>query len=147
MGDVVTVRKMDDEDCAQHYDDDADGSNAKQRADQYRDASGELSQPDQITDGDRHVHEGREALRTWAAEHSEQDGAAMEDKRQSARDAHDEELKIQFAGATCQPVKSTHEYLLWLDGDGVSKSVGGGQGVIGLVAVGGPGEPGPYRWG
>jgi hypothetical protein len=132
MGDIVAVRKMDDEDCAEHYDDDADGSNAEQRADQYRDASGELSQSDQIADGHRHVHEGREALRAWSAEHSEKYRATVEDKRQSARDAHDEELEIQFAGATCQPVKSTHEYLLWLDGDGVSKETWKSQEYSGI---------------
>jgi hypothetical protein len=121
MGDVVTVRKMDDKYGTQHYDDDADGSNAEQRAEQYRNASGELGQSDQIADGDRHVHESGEALRPWAAEHSEQDRAAVEDKGKSARDAHDEKLEIQFAGAASQSTKCAHEYLHWFDRHGVSK--------------------------
>lgn len=42
MADVVSVREVDHENGAQHDDDDADGSNTEQRAEQYRDASGEL---------------------------------------------------------------------------------------------------------
>ncbi len=108
MSDVVTVWQMDDEDGAKHDDDDGDGSDAEQRADQYRNAAGELSQSDQITHSDRHVHERRETLRAWATEHPEQDGAAVEDKGQRTSDAHDKELEIQFACATRQPVKCAH---------------------------------------
>ena len=42
MSDVVTMWEMDYEYGAKHYDNDADGSNAEQRAEQDGEASGEL---------------------------------------------------------------------------------------------------------
>ncbi len=100
MGDVVAVGKVDDEDGAEHDDDYADGSDAEQRAEQDGDASRELRQSHEIADGGGHVHEGREALRAWAAEHSKQDRAAVKDKGKRASDAHDQEFEIQFTGGT-----------------------------------------------
>src|SRR4029077_18743874 len=84
--DVVTVREVNDEDSAEHDDDHADASNAEQRAGQDGEASSELGQSHEIADNDRHMHEGREALRPWAAKHPKQYCASVIKKGKSASD-------------------------------------------------------------
>jgi hypothetical protein len=137
VGDVVAVGEVDDKDCTEHYDDDADGANAEQRARQYGDASSELGQSHEIADSDGHFHKSCKALRARATEHSKKDRAAVENKGQRAGDAHDQELEIQFA---CGPeVRRLFELmgacLSWF-ADYVSKGADAGQVVFGSVADG-----------
>ena len=96
LANVVAVRVVNDEDCAEHDDDYTDSADAEERADEDGDAASELSQTHQITGDHGHFHECREALRARAAEHAKQDGAAVVDEGERASDAHDEEFKIQL---------------------------------------------------
>lgn len=94
--DVVTVGEMDQKNRSEHNYHAADGSDSEQHSEQDGQASGKLSEADQIAYDCRLMHERGKVLWAGTSKCSEQYRAAVIEKRHRASDAHDEEFKVQF---------------------------------------------------
>ncbi len=96
LTDVEAVREVDEKDGAEHDDDDADGADAKERAGENAEASGELSQADEIADGRGRVHADSKFQRAWAAENAKENTAAVIEKWERAGQAKNEQDKVEL---------------------------------------------------
>src|ERR1700737_2098149 len=93
------MRKMNEEDCAKHHDDEADRADAEKHSGEDGDSAGDLRQTHEVAHSDGLVHEGGKASRAGAAEGSEEDGAAVIEERESAGDANQKKSKAELRRA------------------------------------------------
>jgi len=87
--DVETMRQVDEEDGAEHDDHHADCTDSQKSAGENGQASGELSQANEIADGRGHVYESGKIRWSRSAENAKKNGAAVIEKWERAGQAHD----------------------------------------------------------
>ena len=92
--DIVAVRKVDEEDGAEHDDDDAHGAHSGEDSEEDGQPAGKFGEADEVGDDERHVSEGCESVRAGTAERAEKDGAAVEEKGDAAGDADGEKRGV-----------------------------------------------------
>lgn len=84
IGEVVAVRQMDHEDCAEHDDDTAGGADAKERSEKNGNAARELCQANKVADDCGGVHKSGEVTRAGTAKSAKEDCRAVIDERKRA---------------------------------------------------------------
>src|ERR1700675_4976134 len=94
--DVEAMGYVNEKNCAEHDDYHADCTDPQKSAGKNGEASGELSQADEIADGCRGVHESGKVRRSRSAEYAKKNGAAVIEKWQGAGQAQDQQGKIEL---------------------------------------------------
>ena len=94
--DVETMRQVNKKDGAEHDEHHADCSDAKKSAGENGEATGELSQADEVADGRRRVHECSKGHRSRSAENAKENAAAVIEKWERASNAQDQQSKIEL---------------------------------------------------
>jgi hypothetical protein len=94
--DVEAVRQVDEKDGAEHDDYRAGCADSQKRPGKNGEASGYLSEADEIADGRWRVHESGKVRRTRSTENAKENAAAVVEEWERAGYAHDKQGKIEL---------------------------------------------------